>query len=324
MAAETDDTLNQLSPASVRFTRQAGLERRRPSKRQTTLRSFKIKTNWRDRSTQVTTTATVTSSQGSPGALPSRQELFPVPETPDQAHANNSTDSSGSPLVGHLAASISNVTHYLEVPQDSSPVIPRQSSVFADHEKVLLVTRSRTPDGSPRSIILDSPEGKTQTDQGSVDRTPNQSLPKLLSDKTPVSGPVAFKTRNSRKRRGKDAELVGDEQMELLENEYRENNFVRLFNADHGRKKRMSEITDLDVILTSVEEEALEIRNDIETTVGKQAIKEFFIQMRKTFSETVSIWYHEIKFVCSHLDRAKSKVNKLRKDLLSVQQKRSR
>ena len=39
-----------------------------------------------------------------------------------------------------------------------------------------------------------------------------------------------------------------------------ENNFVRLFNADHGRKKRMSEITDLDVILTAVEEEALEIR----------------------------------------------------------------
>ncbi|PFX26086.1 hypothetical protein AWC38_SpisGene9249 [Stylophora pistillata] len=290
MAAETDDTLNQLSPASVRFTRQAGLERRRPSKRQTTLRSFKIKTNWRDRSTQVTTTATVTSSQaaqpsailllisgsrspscvnvfpkGSPGALPSRQELFPVPETPDQAHANNSTDSSGSPLVGHLAASISNVTHYLEVPQDSSPVIPRQSSVFADHEKVLLVTRSRTPDGSPSYLLIEKQSEKLMllflpTDQGSVDRTPNQSLPKLLSDKTPVSGPVAFKTRNSRKRRGKDAELVGDEQMELLENEYRENNFVRLFNADHGRKKRMSEITDLDVILTSVEEEALEIR----------------------------------------------------------------
>lgn len=261
--------------------------------------------------------------KGSPGALPSRQELFPVPETPDQAHANNSTDSSGSPLVGHLAASTSNVTHYLEVPQNSSPVIPRQSSVFADHEKVLLVTRSRTPDGSPRSIILDSPEDKTQTGQGSMDRTPNQSSRKLLSDKTPVSGPVAFKTRNSRKRRGKDAELVGDEQMELLENEYRENNFVRLFNADHGRKKRMSEITDLDVILTSVEEEALEIRNDIETTVGKQAIKEFFIQMRKTFSETIDI-HRENQMLKTNLRKAKSKVNKLRKDLLSVQQKRSR
>ncbi|PFX26099.1 Centromere protein U [Stylophora pistillata] len=55
--------------------------------------------------------------------------------------------------------------------------------------------------------------------------------------------------------------------------------------------------------------------NDIETTVGKQAIKEFFIQMRKTFSETAH---------SSVIFQAKSKVNKLRKDLLSVQQKRSR
>ena len=43
----------------------------------------------------------------------------------------------------------------------------------------------------------------------------------LLSDKTPVSGPVAFKTRNSRKRKGKVAEPTGDEEMESLENEYR-------------------------------------------------------------------------------------------------------
>ena len=43
----------------------------------------------------------------------------------------------------------------------------------------------------------------------------------LLSDKTPVSGPVAFKTRNNRKRKGKVAEPTGDEEMESLENEYR-------------------------------------------------------------------------------------------------------
>lgn len=43
----------------------------------------------------------------------------------------------------------------------------------------------------------------------------------FLSDKTPVSGPVAFKTRNSRKRKGKVAEPTGDEEMESLENEYR-------------------------------------------------------------------------------------------------------
>ncbi|XP_058968163.2 centromere protein U [Pocillopora verrucosa] len=326
MAAELEDARDHLSQntrASVRFTRQAGLERRRPSKRQTTLRSFKINTNWRDRSTQVATTTTAISSQGLPDALPSGQELSPVPPIPDQGPPKNSRDSLRSPLIESLVASKSNVTHHLEVLQDSSPIIPRQSSVLADHEQVLLVSHSRTPDGSPSSIILYSSEDETKTDQGSMVRTPNQSPQKFLSDKTPVSGPVAFKTRNSRKRKGKVAEPTGDEEMESLENEYRKNNFVRLFNADHGRKKRMSEITDLDVILTAVEEEALEIRNNIETTSGKQAIKELFIQMRKTFSETIDI-HRENQMLKANLRKAKSKVNKLRKDLLSVQQKRSR
>lgn len=36
--------------------------------------------------------------------------------------------------------------------------------------------------------------------------------------------------------------------------------FVRLFNADRGRKGKVADITDLDVILTNVEEIALEIK----------------------------------------------------------------
>ena len=43
----------------------------------------------------------------------------------------------------------------------------------------------------------------------------------MLSDKTPRSGPGAFKARTGRKRRRNNAEPLGDEQMESLDNEYR-------------------------------------------------------------------------------------------------------
>lgn len=39
-----------------------------------------------------------------------------------------------------------------------------------------------------------------------------------------------------------------------------ENNFVRLFNADRRQKTSVAELTDLDVILTVIEEEALNLR----------------------------------------------------------------
>lgn len=65
----------------------------------------------------------------------------------------------------------------------------------------------------------------------------------FLSDKTPVSGPVAFKTRNSRKRKGKVAEPTGDEEMESFENEYRSekkplSNYWHIFWDTHCLKFR--------------------------------------------------------------------------------------
>ncbi|XP_078382632.1 centromere protein U-like isoform X2 [Oculina patagonica] len=209
--------------------------------------------------------------------------------------------------------------------QDSSRhVILNPDGLLMDPDQVSSAVHSRTPDESPSSIVLESPQAQLQTDNiVSSERTPSPSSRKLLPEKTPLSGPGALKTRAGRKRRRNEAESTRNEEMESLENEYRENNFVRLFNADHGRKNSMTEITDLDVILTAIEEEALEIRNDMESAVDKQAVKEFFIQIRKSFSETIDV-YRENQMLKADLRKAKSKVNKLRKDLLSVQQKRSR
>jgi len=233
---------------------------------------------------------------------------------------------SQSPIFAYAAAvSKSNKTLHPGEPQDDSRHVLNQDGLLTDHDQLSSAVPSRTPDESRNSIIvLESPLAKLQTDSvESRERTPSPSSRKLLPEKTPLSGPVTLKTRAGRKRRRDDAEQAGDKAMESLENEYRKNNFVRLFNADQGRKNSMSEITDLDVILTVIEEEALEIRNDMESAAGKQAVKEFFIQIRKSFSETIDV-YRENQMLRANLRKAKSKVNKLRKDLLSVQQKRSR
>lgn len=119
-----------------------------------------------------------------------------------------------------------------------------------------IILRSRAPRESPSSIVLESPQAHLlQTDEAaSVIKIPSPS------QKTPLSGPGKLKAKRGRKRTKDDAESKTTEEEDSLENEYRENNFVRLFNADQGRKNSISEITDLDVILTAIEEEALDIR----------------------------------------------------------------
>ena len=66
-------------------------------------------------------------------------------------------------MIEHVAASTSNVTHHAEVTQGSSPIILRQDGLLADRDQLSLATRSRTPDESPNSIVLESPQAELQT-----------------------------------------------------------------------------------------------------------------------------------------------------------------
>lgn len=147
---------------------------------------------------------------------------------------------------------------------------------------------------------------------------------KFVSE-TPLSGPGAFpktseKTKQEKKRK---VDHDDDENEDSLENNYRADRFVRLFNVDHGRKTSVTEITDLDVILTAIEEEALKLSDETQSTEARYAIKEFFIQMRKSFSDMIDIT-KENKLLKSDLRKSKARMNKLRRALLDVQRKRSR
>lgn len=57
----------------------------------------------------------------------------------------------------------------------------------------------------------------------------------------------------------------------------------------------------------------------MESAAGKQAVKEFFIQIRKSFSETVSfiLFYYFIGNINSHLDKSYSSWNLGKDELLT-------
>ncbi|XP_074607227.1 uncharacterized protein LOC141860127 [Acropora palmata] len=333
MAEKQNQDLSENSElTSSRFFRQTALDRRRPSKRQTTVRSFKIKTTWRS--------ATISSTAGTDDALPTQpedsvdlpptQELSTVPPTPDQRNDEMSVKSSAkSPAVEPTSSLSSNALHQPQAsPQRPNSSLPHpQESTESD--PLVSSTQFGPCNGSPSSIVLENSEEKFD-DIESVDneadyvRTPS-SISEKVNTNTTLSGPGILKAVRKRGRKRKINEALsmqeGDE--ESWENDYRENNFVRLFNADRRQRTSVADLTDLDIILTVIEEEALNLRNEIDSSVGKKAIKEFFIQMKKAFNDMIEI-KQENKIVKSDLRKAKARINKLRKGLLGVQQKRSR
>ncbi|XP_029180384.2 uncharacterized protein LOC114947954 [Acropora millepora] len=334
MAEKQNQDLSEKSElTSSRFFRQTALDRRRPSKRQTTVRSFKIKTTW--------SSATFSSTAGTDDALPTQpedsvdlpqtQELSTVPPTPDQHNDEMSVKSSAkSPAVEQTSSLSSDALHQSQLsPQRPNSSLPHpQESTESD--PLVSSTQFGSCDGSPGSIVLENSEEKFD-DIESVDneadyvRTPSSISDEKVKTNTPLSGPGILKAVRKRGRKRKINEALsmqeGDE--ESWENDYRENNFVRLFNADHRQGTSVADLTDLDVILTVIEEEALNLRNEIDSSVGKKAIKEFFIQMKKAFNDMIET-KQENKIVKSDLRKSKARINKLRKGLLGVQQKRSR
>lgn len=102
--------------------------------------------------------------QDSPGDLPRTQKLSPIPSTPELQPANIVTESQ-SPLFNPRATvSTSNTTLHTEVAQDSSRhVILNHGGLITDSDQLSSAVHHRTPDESPTSIVLESPQAKLQT-----------------------------------------------------------------------------------------------------------------------------------------------------------------
>ncbi|XP_048590435.1 sporozoite surface protein 2 [Nematostella vectensis] len=98
---------------------------------------------------------------------------------------------------------------------------------------------------------------------------------------------------------------------------------VRLYNADQGRKVAISDISELDVALTHIERQCLEHREEVESSFSRQAIKDHFIHIRKELSEAIDQVkeYNKLKYADSEVNR---KVEKMKREIAAVQQKRAR
>lgn len=71
---------------------------------------------------------------------------------------------SQSPIFAHAAAALtSNKTLHLVVPQDTSRHALSHDGLLTDQDQFLSAVHFRTPDESPSSIVLESPQAKLQT-----------------------------------------------------------------------------------------------------------------------------------------------------------------
>ncbi|CAB4024872.1 Hypothetical predicted protein [Paramuricea clavata] len=147
-------------------------------------------------------------------------------------------------------------------------------------------------------------------------KSPPQSvgLKSGLQSKQPRS--VATRKRVVFDRRAKE-----NKKPRFDEEEYEAQNFVRLFNADRGRKGGATDVTDLDIVLTNIEEVALEIKCKTDSAVNKKLVREAFIQIRQIFSDTIDI-YKEKKYLQSATTKTNSRIKRMRQELLDIQDKR--
>lgn len=98
------------------------------------------------------------------------QELSTIPPTPAHLPADTSiTSTSASPVLDPATVeSMSNTPDLLVMPQDSSPHVVAlfPKGVESDAVQLSVVTCSRSPDESPSSIVLESPQAQVQTGLG--------------------------------------------------------------------------------------------------------------------------------------------------------------
>ncbi|XP_068736824.1 centromere protein U-like [Montipora capricornis] len=311
--------------SSSGFFRQAALARLRPSKRQTTARSFKITKGWASEGSTQAFAASL--SQAALANLPPTQEsALPPPldqEPPlidDLPGETSLTSTATSPELKATSPLPSDTLHQPLVHQGRQTSSRIHGEGSSENDQLVLLEES------PGSIILETSERSLHGDasRDNVARTPSPLSKKFVSE-TPLSGPGAFPKTSKKIKQGKKRKMDhdDDENEDSLENNYRADRFVRLFNVDRGRKTSVTEITDLDVILTAIEEETLKLSDETQSTEARYAIKEFFIQMRKSFSDMIDIT-KENKLLKSDLRKSKARMNKLRRALLDVQRKRSR
>ncbi|XP_028404181.1 ubiquitin carboxyl-terminal hydrolase 36-like [Dendronephthya gigantea] len=312
------------------------LERRRPTKRMTTVRSFAVVRNWAshpngEKSDEPASPSSQKDNTQSPELSHQPlgfQDVQPmsdddnadirIPSIPDD-------DDDGNVDLSPLVAS-----NKKELDGESSSDITQNASVAQDDVSSMAVDESPTKDELPQSfgvegslpggeetvskIVVQSnwetPLLNTGKEQDFDEEDENDDNPFAGDDvdiyeekKSPEneqspsssiglkSGQQSLQSRPTAKKRVVlDIKTRKNKQPRFDEEEYEAQNFVRLYNADRGRKGGSKEVTDLDIVLTNVEEIALDMRRQANSPLTKKVVREAFIQLRQIFSDTASAY----------------------------------
>ncbi|XP_033113934.1 uncharacterized protein LOC117114385 [Anneissia japonica] len=144
--------------------------------------------------------------------------------------------------------------------------------------------------------------------------TPSMSA--LAVQTSPKSGP-AFRKKGSLKRRSPGEGRKANDRAEPLQK-----GKVCLWTAS-DRNRSASDVTELDVILSNIEETCLDYREELTEKHHRTAVAKFFLNTKKDFTDMIAL-RQEQKFLKSSVKKARSGVHKKRKLLLSLQQQNAR
>ncbi|XP_038061938.1 centromere protein U-like [Patiria miniata] len=164
---------------------------------------------------------------------------------------------------------------------------------------------------------LETPNVRWRVDEGRF-TTPAEKSMSIIA-KTPKSGPVARPVASRRRKLSPPPE--GDRQQSIIAPGAKKAK-VRLW-AGNGRRRLATDVTDLDLALSTLEEVTMDYKQKLESASQRRALTKFFYLMKKELTDKIDL-SQEYKVLKSALTRMTATTRKQRKKLLVLQQENAR
>ncbi|XP_022080422.1 centromere protein U-like [Acanthaster planci] len=223
----------------------------------------------------------------------------------------------------------------------SSPITdgsrPTVTSELASQERPVIAANPLVMDSPTASSTLSQPVssspalsiqnlGQRPSDMPSVQwrvdhsqfTTPGEKSMSIIA-KTPKSGPVARHVTSRRRKLSPPPE--GDRQQSIIAPGTKKAK-VRLW-AGNGRRRLATDVTDLDMVLSTLEDVIVDYKQKLESASQKRALTKFFYLMKKELTNKIDLG-QEYKVLKSGLTRMTATMRKQRRKLLLLQQENAR
>ncbi|XP_071953221.1 uncharacterized protein [Antedon mediterranea] len=234
----------------------------------------------------------------------------------DDSHVHNQ-----SRLIGHSLSTLKNVDN-TDVPDRNSQ--SRNASRVTDNSSPEDVGSEPFEQDMPDSILTDTNlTHKVSSKNDELSSTPKR--PKITSNKkktTPLSSSMAIlaspKSGPAFRHRGE----LNRKSPPQRKQEPLPKGKVCLWTASE-RNRSVNDVNELDVVLSNIENECLNFREELSEKPHRKAVSRFFVNTKKDFTSMIAL-RQEQKFLQSAVRKTKIDVNKKRKLLLALKKQDSR